>query len=78
MITKWGVLWRSENKLDGGKREYLMWQKGQPLLFRTRREARQYINDSYGYIRDRIDLQEEPHGWKMPKAVKVKVEITLL
>lgn len=70
----WGILWRSENRLDG-KREYLMNDDiCLPLLFRKRRAARDYIKKHYGYFRERPDLIAEPHGWKMPIAVKVKIE----
>ena len=44
-----------------------------PALFRTRREAREYINEKYGYIRTRKDLRAEPHFWRMPRAVRVSV-----
>jgi hypothetical protein len=68
----WGVKWRSDNKLDG-KQEYLLSYDCLPLLFLTRDDAREYIWEKYNYIKTRKDLQEEPHGWKMPIPVKVKV-----
>jgi len=71
---RWGILWRSENRLDG-KREFVTWHECKPLLFRTRKEAREWIEQRYGYIRRSPDLQAEPHGWKMPKAVRVTVRI---
>ena len=40
---------------------------------KTRREAREWIKKHYGYISERPDLQIEPHGWKMPVPVKVRV-----
>jgi len=43
------------------------------VLFRTRQAAREWIKTKYGYIAERPDLQAEPHGWRMPKAVKVKI-----
>ena len=45
-------------------------------LFRTRREARVWIEGKYGYIRNRPDLQIAPHNWRVPKAVRVTVTIT--
>ena len=70
MKTKlWGVLWISENKLDGVTR-HLVRSCCKPVLFTTRRAARYYIEQSYGYIR-----RAEPHGWKMPVPVKVTVEV---
>jgi hypothetical protein len=43
-------------------------------LFSTRLEARYYINLKYGYLRDRPDLKQEPFGWMMPRAIKVRIE----
>ena len=71
-MNRWGIEWHSKNKLDGDKRQ-IIWSAGKPLFFITRQEAREYIKKEYGYFRDRPDLQAEPHGWKMPKAVKVEV-----
>ena len=75
VTSKWGILWRSECSLDG-KVEYLMFNLREfpvsPILFVTRREAREYVEKKYGYIKNRPDLRKEPHGWKMPKVVKVK------
>ena len=68
----WGVLWHSRNKQEG-YREHLMYEDCLPVLRRTRREAREYINSKYGYIRERPDLRAEPHGWMIPRAVKVAV-----
>jgi hypothetical protein len=68
----WSALWRSENKLDG-KREHLLFENYFPVMFRTRKQAREYINARYGYIKERKDLQQEPHGWKMPTPVRIKV-----
>ena len=68
----WGLKWRSVNRLDG-KTEYIMFNDRLPLLFVTRREARAYARQKYGYIRDRLDLRREPCGWRMPRPVKVVV-----
>jgi len=69
----WGVLQRQKNRLDG-KQEYLMLRReGGFLLFDTRQQARDEINARFGYIRDRPDLRKEPHGWKMPIPVRVKI-----
>ena len=43
------------------------------LLFNTRKEARKFIKENYSFIRTRKDLRKEPHGWRMPKPVKVNV-----
>ncbi len=75
-LRAWAVEWHSVNRLDGDQR-HLAWMPepgpGAFRLFRTRRECRAYIEERYGYIRDRADLQNEPHGWRMPQAVRVAV-----
>jgi hypothetical protein len=71
--VRWGALWHSRNTL-GGDFEHLLFENCSPVLFRTRREARKWIDDKYGYIRNRPDLKAEPHGWKIPTAVRVTVE----
>ena len=73
-IRLWGVMWRSKNKRDG-VREHLMWiHPKRPALFDTRREVREWIKREFGYIKDRPDLRKEPHGWRMPIPVRVKIE----
>lgn len=74
----WSILWRSNNSLDG-PREYLVGipdGKARTLLFPTRKAARDYNDCAFGYIRESRDLKAEPYGWKMPRVVRVKVEIT--
>lgn len=51
----WAVKWRSE--CLKGKQEYIMWAFGYPLIFKTRREARAYVTQEYGYIAERPDLR---------------------
>jgi hypothetical protein len=67
----WAVEWHSRNSLDGDQR-YLVWD-GAPQMWRTRRECRAEIEARYGYIRQRPDLRAEPHGWFLPRAVRVSV-----
>lgn len=66
--------WRSCNQLDGYQSR-IMWDQGSPLVFRTRAEAREYVARKYGYIRTRPDLRREPHGWRMPRAIRVAVHV---
>ena len=74
--ARWGLLWRSNTKLDG-YREHLLraWHSKDddhncdPLLFKTRREAREYNNREYGYLKKRADVRD--YGWKVPKVVKM-------
>jgi len=71
-IVRWGALWNQKNKLDGVTK-HLIFRNCLPVLFVTRREAREWIDKEYGDIRTRRDLREEPHGWRMPKPVRVKI-----
>jgi hypothetical protein len=72
--TAWGVMWHSQNKLDGVSK-FLIYNSPAriPHIFKTRRLANVFIEAVYGYIRTRPDLRAEPHGWRMPKAVKVTI-----
>ena len=70
--VRWGVMWRSDSAFERRSR-HLMYENRIPLMFSTRREAREWIKNNYGYISGRPDLQIEPHGWKMPVPVKVRV-----
>lgn len=72
MTNLWAAEWNSKNYLDGDNR-HIIYRDLLPALFRTRRECREFINDRYGYIRDRDDLRREPYGWRLPRAIKVKV-----
>ena len=72
-MSLWAGKWRSQNVLDG-KREHILCERGFPTLFHTRREARAYINKEYGYIVTRKDLRTEPHGWRLPIAVQIKIK----
>ncbi len=75
MKTLWAAQWHSHNKLDGDHK-HIIYENCVPQLFRTRREAREYINTKFGYIRTRPDLKTEPHGWRIPVAVKVTLDVT--
>lgn len=72
MENLWAAQWHSESKLDG-ERRHIIYDNFQPALFRTRQECRWFIKRKYGYIANRPDLQAEPHGWRVPQAVKVKI-----
>ncbi len=70
MSKRWAVKWHERFHYDGlFSSEF----GSRPLLFHTRAKARKYIEDQWGYIRDRPDLRRPPHNWRMPKAVLVKV-----
>ena len=70
-MSIWAGEWHSKNYLDECR--HLLYENCLPVLFRTRQECRDYINRGYGYIRDRKDLRDEPHGWRIPRAIKVNV-----
>ena len=70
----WAIKWRQENKLDGKTERFMPSVKQFGfVLFRTRAEAKAHIRGRFGYIAHRPDLLREPHGWKMPIAVKVEM-----
>jgi len=72
-LLAWAVEWHSVNVLDGDRR-HLVWDPHDRFhLFPTRRECRAYIEREFGYIREREDLRREPHGWRIPRAVRVTV-----
>lgn len=75
-VIRWAIQWRSDSRLDG-KVSHIMWDGVYPYLFRTRREARALIQEKWGYIKRRPDLRREPHGWKMPRPVRVTVTMQL-
>ena len=74
-MSLWAGEWHENCKLDGESR-HILYENRLPVLFRTRRECRAFIKDRYGYIADRPDLRAEPHGWRMPQAVRVKILTT--
>ena len=73
---KWAIQKRSQCRLDG-YREFLDHEpiRGLPIVFRTRSQAREYLEERYASWRNRPDLKREPHGWKMPRVVKVKITV---
>jgi hypothetical protein len=72
---KWAIRHESDNKLDGRRVWLACSHGGLPILFGTRAEARAYIGKVFGHHK-RPDLQREPFGWKMPRAVRVAVSVT--
>jgi hypothetical protein len=81
----WAILQASDCKLDG-QRQWLAGHmfSDRPLgpahwaLFHTRREARSYVREHLGYIAKRPDLRAEPHGWKIPKVVRVEITVEVV
>jgi len=84
MKHKWAVEWQQANRLDGVTQHWMAkWFTHRDdvytgcylALFDTRQEARAWVKEHYGYIANRPDLQIEPHGWKVPKVFKVRIEL---
>ena len=73
----WGVLWISKGGLDGDDQHLVRNSDCLPVLFKTRREAKAWIDENYGYIKTRKDLRAYPHGWRLPIPVKVHLGYTL-
>jgi len=77
-MSLWGVLQRRSDLCIDGPSERLMpvvpWAYHGPAVFRTRQEARDFIAEHYGYIKNRPDLASHPHGWLMPRPVKIRIE----
>ena len=70
----WGAQWNSKNLLDG-ERSYLLHENLLPVMFKTKYKCNEWIKNKYGYIAKRKDLRAEPHGWRMPKPVKLDIKI---
>ena len=66
-LDAWAIQWKGR----------LYWgtdlNHGHFRLFRTRREARDAIEEQWAFLRDRPDLRAAPHHWRMPVAVRVSV-----
>lgn len=86
MIKGWAVKWRQEgNNPDGYGREHLVLfdyklRRGprgnyNVMVFATRREARAFAKERYGYIARRADLRRWPHDWRSPLVVRVTLEV---
>lgn len=69
-FKRWGLEWFSKNKLDGVTR-HLIFDDCKPAFFGSRAEARVFMNLRYGYIKSRKDLRREPHGWRLPRPVRI-------
>lgn len=65
---RWALEWR-------GNETHIMWSDCMPLLFKTRKAAREYAAEHFGYIPKRADLRKPPHNWRMPRAIRVAVQL---
>ena len=79
--SAWALLENSKNIRSGYRQHFSgdwKWSESTrsglvTALFRTRQQARDFREERFGYLRDRPDLKAEPHGWRMPRVVKVKI-----
>ena len=73
-LRAWAVEGRASSKA-GGERQFPTWdQHDRFRVFETRRDCRAYIEERWGYLRERPDLRAGPFGWRMPRAVRVTVQ----
>ena len=69
----WGVLWRVNNKASGKILSIMYAETGTPVLFRTKRLAKEWIRQNHASVAHRTDLRAEPYGWRMPIPVRVSI-----
>jgi hypothetical protein len=76
VVTRWVPAWYSKNQTDGETRRFMTFDYDQrDFICRTRRECRTLIREQWGYIAKRTDLRREPHGWRLPRAVRVRITV---
>jgi hypothetical protein len=82
----WMVEWRSgPNNVDQKEWRHFVFfdwrqRRGERgnhnlMIFPTRRQARAFAKERYGYIRARRDLRKYPHNWHSPRVVRVTLEV---
>jgi len=69
----WGVLWRVNTKASGKILSIMYAETGTPVLFRTKRLAKEWIRQNHASVAQRKDLRAEPYGWRMPIPVRVNI-----
>lgn len=72
----WAIKWFSDSSLDGPLQHFIGNGSKSIWIFNSRKNARDHIKERYGYIANRPDLRAQPHGWKMPCAVRVTVTVS--
>jgi len=65
--TYWALWWHSKGT------GHIVHRNCVPALFRTRRQALEFREECFGYIRKRPDLRAAPHFWRLPKPIKITV-----
>ena len=71
----WAIKWVSDNSLDGHSEHFIGNGDRSIWLFHSRQRAREAVKEKYSYIAIREDLRREPFGWKVPRVVRVKVNV---
>jgi hypothetical protein len=69
-MERWGVWWQAKTSDEG----HLVCENCIPVLFETKREAKEYIDKKFDYIRHRKDLRIAPHYWRSSKPVRVIIQ----
>lgn len=71
----WGIIRITKGGIDGDT-ERLMYSNYRDgwLIFRTKRECKEYIDEHWSYMKTRRDLRVYPHGWRLPKPVKIEIK----
>lgn len=53
----------------------IMWKNCYPLLFVTKKQAKEYADKEWGYLRKREDIRRAPHFWRMPKIIRITLSM---
>ena len=69
----WGVLWRVHTKAAGEILSIIYAETGTPVLFKSKRLAKEWIRQNHASVAQRKDLRAEPYGWRMPVPVRVSI-----
>lgn len=86
-MTGWMVLWSSgPDNVDEVYKEHLVYYDWRHrygargnhnlMIFPSRKLARAFAKEEYGYIVARRDLRKYPHNWHPARVVKVHMEVS--
>lgn len=75
----WAVKWRSgPNNIDQRVWEHFCPRTAGELgscVFKSRKAAKAWAKEQFGYITARRDLRRYPHDWRLPIVVRVSLTI---
>ena len=81
-VTRWAIFKPTDPKKNVfGESGSIPWQENgdvnRPELFYYKKDCQAVIDQRYGYLknRGRPDLRAAPHGWLMPRPIRVRVTI---